>query len=145
MEKADWDDWWPRWVWVGECFFWYRLTRVVPDKFHRAVKRLCVCEMVIFLERGANNLHMVQLMPLPPIISCFIKIQNGLPFWCQLTQVVLENRPLNGCSAVMVVSMNKKWRHIDVQIHALHSSEYDVVGRFCWVRLRVSLLNTKTV
>jgi len=23
-------------------FFWYRLTRVVPDKFHRAVKRLCV-------------------------------------------------------------------------------------------------------
>jgi len=29
-----------------------------------------------------------------PIISCFIKIQNGLPFWCQLTQVVLERRPL---------------------------------------------------
>jgi len=25
---------------VGECFFWYRLTRVFPDKFHRAVKRL---------------------------------------------------------------------------------------------------------
>jgi len=23
------------------------------------------------------------------------KIQNGLPFWCQLTQVVLEKRPLN--------------------------------------------------
>ena len=28
---------------VGECFFWYWLTQVVPDKFHRAVKRLCVC------------------------------------------------------------------------------------------------------
>jgi len=27
---------------VGECFFWYRLTRVFPDKFHRAVKRLCI-------------------------------------------------------------------------------------------------------
>jgi len=26
---------------------------------------------------------MVQLMPLPPIISCFSKIRNGLPFWCQ--------------------------------------------------------------
>jgi len=25
-----------------------------------------------------------------PIISCFIKIQNGLPFWCQLTNGVLE-------------------------------------------------------
>ena len=32
---------------VGECFFWYQLTRVFPDKFHRAVKRLCcVCVMV---------------------------------------------------------------------------------------------------
>jgi len=26
----------------GWCFFWYRLTRDVPDKFHRAVKWLCV-------------------------------------------------------------------------------------------------------
>ena len=24
---------------------------------------------------------------------------NVLPFWCQLTQVVLEKRPLNGCSS----------------------------------------------
>jgi len=31
-------------------------------------------------------------------------MQNGLPFWCQLTQVVLEKRPLNGCSVVIVVS-----------------------------------------
>jgi len=32
---------------VGECFFWYRLTRVFPDKFHKAVKRLCcVCVCV---------------------------------------------------------------------------------------------------
>jgi len=31
---------------VGECFFWYRLTRVFPEKFHRAVKRLCVCVCV---------------------------------------------------------------------------------------------------
>jgi len=28
---------------VGECFFRYLLTRVVPDKFHGAVKRLRVC------------------------------------------------------------------------------------------------------
>jgi len=26
-----------------------------------------------------------------PTISCFVKIQNGLPFWCHLTQVILEN------------------------------------------------------
>jgi len=34
--------------------------------------------MVIWLEQGANYLHMVQLTPLPPIISCFI--QNGSAF-----------------------------------------------------------------
>jgi len=30
-------------------FFWYRLTRVFPDKFHRAVKRLCVCVCVVYI------------------------------------------------------------------------------------------------
>jgi len=34
-----------------------------------------------------------------PIISWFIKIQNGLLFWCWLIQVVLEKRPSNGCSS----------------------------------------------
>jgi len=33
------------------------------------------------------------------IISCSSKIQYGLPFWCRLTQVVLEKRLLNGCSS----------------------------------------------
>jgi len=32
------DVWWLRWLWVGECFFWYQRTRVVPDP--SAVKRL---------------------------------------------------------------------------------------------------------
>jgi len=34
-----------------------------------------------------------------PIISWFIKIQNGLPFWCQFIQFVLGKRLLNGCSS----------------------------------------------
>jgi len=55
--------------------------------------------MFICLQQGANDLHMIQLMPVPPIISCSSKIQNGLPFWCRLTQVVLEKRPLNRCSS----------------------------------------------
>jgi len=37
-----------------------------------------------------------------PIISCSSKIQNGLPFWCRLTQVVLEKRPFNGRSSSSV-------------------------------------------
>ena len=53
--------------------------------------------MVICLEQGASALHMVQLMSLPPHHLCFSKIQNVLFFWYQLTQVVLEIRPLGKC------------------------------------------------
>ena len=35
--------------------------------------------MVIYLELGAD-LHMAQLMPLPPTVSCFSKIQIGFTF-----------------------------------------------------------------
>jgi len=51
--------------------------------------------VVICLVRGAYDLRMVQLMPLPPHHLLLIKIQNGLPFWCWLTQLVLGKRPLN--------------------------------------------------
>ena len=47
-------------------------------------------------------MNMVQLMPLPSlnrIISCLILIETGLHFWYRLTQIVLENGPLNGCSS----------------------------------------------
>ena len=44
-------------------------------------------------------MHMVQLMHCQPIISCSSKIQNGLPLWCRLTQVVVK-RPLNGCGSI---------------------------------------------
>jgi len=35
--------------------------------------------VVICLERGAD-LHMVQLIPLPLVVSCFSKIQIGVTF-----------------------------------------------------------------
>jgi len=38
--------------------------------------------MVICLERDAD-LHMEQLMPLPPSVSCFSKIQIGFTFLVQ--------------------------------------------------------------
>ena len=34
-----------------------------------------------------------------PIISRSSEIQNGLPFWCRLTQVMLEKKLLNRCSS----------------------------------------------
>jgi len=54
--------------------------------------------MVICLERGADCLHMVQLMPLhPQTPSSLASFKSGLvlPFWYRLTQVVLEMRPVN--------------------------------------------------
>ena len=58
--------------------------------------------MVICLERGANDLHMVQLMPLPPRHLLLQQNLEWLSFWYQPIQVVLEKRPLNGCVCVCV-------------------------------------------
>jgi len=52
--------------------------------------------VVICLEIGAD-LRMAQLMPLGLTVSCFSKIQTGLPFWYRLALVVPEKGPLNGC------------------------------------------------
>jgi len=52
--------------------------------------------VVISLEQGAD-LHMAQLMPLPLTVSCFSKMQIGLPFSYRLTKVVPDRGPLNGC------------------------------------------------
>jgi len=62
--------------------------------------------VVICPERGTDCLYMVQLMPLhpktPSSLASF-KSRLVLPFWYQLTQVVLEKRPLNRCSVLAVV------------------------------------------
>jgi len=50
--------------------------------------------VVVCLERGAD-LHMAQLMPLPLTVSCFSRIQIGLPFWYRLTWVVPDKGSLN--------------------------------------------------
>jgi len=45
--------------------------------------------MVICLVRGANDLHIVQLLPL---LSCFFKIHYGLTFLVPVTQVALKKK-----------------------------------------------------
>jgi len=52
--------------------------------------------MVICLKSAANDLHMAQLMPLPPRAS--LKSRLVLPFWCRISGFVMEKRPLNGLS-----------------------------------------------
>ena len=45
--KQIWDNWWSHQVWAGECFFWYWLNRVVPDKIQRAVICVYVCATIM--------------------------------------------------------------------------------------------------
>ena len=73
--------------------------------------------MVICLESGTNDLHMVQLMPLPPHRLCFSKMQNGLSFWYRLTlQVVLEK----AVKRVVVISLSLVVRNCGCILHELH-------------------------
>ena len=59
--------------------------------------------MVVCLERGADCLHVVQLMPLRLKTSlASFKSRLVLSFWYWLTQVVLEKKPLHGCSGSIV-------------------------------------------
>ena len=67
--------------------------------------------MVICLERGADFLHVVQLMPLHPKTPSSLASFNFrlvLAFWYWLTQVVLEKRLLNGCSSC-ISSSSSSW------------------------------------
>ena len=69
--------------------------------------------VVICLQWGADCLYVVQLCmrsswchchPKTPSSLAWFKSRLVLPFWYMLAQVVLEKRPLNGCSSVVVVS-----------------------------------------
>jgi len=68
---------------VGECFFWYWLTRVVPDKFHRAVKQLCVvcvllCQRVFDWPLVVGNSSPLELS----FRTCSSKSFTRLPWGC---------------------------------------------------------------
>jgi len=70
---------------------------------HPACKTEMRCWCGIYLERCADCLHIVELMPLHPIKTqsslVSFKSRLVLPNRYRLTQVVLEKRPLNGCSS----------------------------------------------
>ena len=50
-----------------------------------------------YLSGARCRLAYAQLMPMPLTVSCFSKIQFGLPFWYRLNWVVLDKGPLNVC------------------------------------------------
>ena len=101
MEKADWNDWWPRWVWVGECFFWYRLTRVVPDKFHRAVKRLC-CVCVC---SGKETIKWALLSYIREKMGVTVKHTWKLFYRTIMSQLMSAGIPLKNCKILSKLLM----------------------------------------
>jgi len=68
--------------------------------------------MVICLGQSANDLHIVQLIPLPPIISCFSKIQNGSAFLVPTYPGCPGKRPLNECCCHQEV--NGFWKLVNI-------------------------------
>jgi len=57
---------------------------------HLACKKLSGGMLVWLCLGQVADLHMAQLMPLSLTISCSSKSRLVLPFWCQLTRVVLD-------------------------------------------------------
>ena len=66
--------------------------------------------MVICPERGANDLHMVWLRPLPPHHLCFRKIQNGYP----------SGTGLSECSCCCHAMSTDGFTLVKVELHSNH-------------------------
>ena len=68
--------------------------------------------VVICLQRDVD-LHMAQLMPLPLTVSCSVKSRLVLPFWYQLTRVVPEKGPINGCVCALTMLVSSQVTGMD--------------------------------
>jgi len=90
---------------------WATCMAVIPKIVCRHVLKttaICACAKSVSLEWDGRSvttiilgnhdfLLMVSNFGDLAALRAATKIQNGLPFWCRLTQVVLEKRPLNRC------------------------------------------------
>jgi len=84
---------WSGWVWVGECFFWYRPTRVVPDQrplngcvcvcllqlWMRFI--VCLCSSVLEARIGFCR-RLVHAIRRPRMYSCKCRIADDLCISC---------------------------------------------------------------
>ena len=46
---------WPGWVWAGECYFWYRPTRVVLDKRPLNFCCCCYCAVLVWVRPDSES------------------------------------------------------------------------------------------
>jgi len=117
--------------------------------------------VVICLKRRADCLHMVQPMPLPSKTAtsvAWFKSRLTFPLWYRFTQVILEKRPLNGCTISQLdlphgtelnkwkrktKKLNKKRICSEVSVNSPAKNRKVTVGRICR-KGEVSSLNEKS-
>ena len=98
--------------------------------------------MVICLEGSENDLHMVQLMPVPPHLSHFIKIHIGLTF-VVLAYPGCPGKEANKWVSVLNMSvyvMNCNYKHeiliktVELQFvsHFTHAQPTCILYLFCY-------------
>jgi len=68
--------------------------------------------VVICLEQGANVLHMVQLMPLPPHYLSLIKIQNSLALLVPAYPGFPGKEVINRCLYLMYYTLHHNTEYI---------------------------------
>jgi len=78
-------------------------------------------------------------MPLPLTVSCFSKIQIGLPFWYWPTWVVLEKGPLNQCVCVCV--FKEIWQQFQISGISGQVPGYKGSGTFAIQHKRETLIH----
>jgi len=92
---------------VGECFFWYRLTRVFPDKFHRAVKRLCVCVLNGYICITDfilwSSFRLSQIIQKQTFDDIWSKLFTGQKIPCQFSKQQSQNTELILCLYIVNV------------------------------------------
>ena len=82
---------WPGWVWAGECFFWYRPTRVVPDK--RPLNGCCCCCMSLQRDNHVR-ISSLQFLWLGALTDAQRTVLEGKSSRRQKTQ---QRRPSHTC------------------------------------------------
>jgi len=79
--------------------------------------------VVICLQRGANDLHMVHLMPLPPHHLLLQQNPECLPFWCRLAHVVREKKVVKWMQQLIINHCCTKWPSTNTTTH-LHKQSW---------------------
>jgi len=89
---------------VGGCFFWYRLTRVVPHKIQSAVKWLfvcvCVCECVCLVLSLSLCLLSLWCDCIKAVI-CIVNVKEAEVVVAVAVEVVCQSVAMVVCLAAM--------------------------------------------